>query len=113
MPLTEEEKVEAFELNNSQFESLKLNFIFLLDKFQDEARYASFTRCNDPTLPIRMREEFWASGFFGRLDSLYERFLILQPVFGIDRDSFIASIRPIIDGYYQLREEFYANMIIN
>ena len=113
MPLTEEEKVEAFELNNSHFESLKLNFTFLLDRFQDEARYASFTRFNDPTLPIRIREEFWVSGFFGRLDSLYERFLTLQPVFGVDRDSFIANIRPIVDGYYQLREEFYANMIIN
>ena len=113
MPLTEEEKVEAFELNNSQFESLKLNFIFLLDKFQDEARYASFARLDDPMLPIRIREEFWNSGFFGRLDSLYERFLTLQPVFGVDRESFIANIGPIMDGYNQLREEFYANMIIN
>ena len=113
MPLTEEEKVEAFELNNSQFESVKLSFIFLFDKFQDEARYDSFTRFNDPTLPIRIREEFWVSGFFGRLDSLYERFLALEPIFGDSRESFISNIRPILDGYNQLREEFYANMIIN
>ena len=113
MPLTEEEKVEAFELNNSQFESLRLNFIFLLDKFQDEARYASFARLDDPMLPIRIREEFWNSGFFGRLDSLYERFLALQPAFGADRESFVASIRPIMDGYNQLRNEFDANIIIN
>jgi hypothetical protein len=112
MPLTEEEKAEAFELNNSQFESMKLNFIFLLDKFQDEARYDSFTRFNDPTLPRRIREEFWVTRFFERLDNLYERFLSLQPKFGDDRESFVANTRPILDGYFQLREEFYANMII-
>jgi len=113
MPLTEEEKVEAFELNNSQFESLKLNFIFLLDKFQDEARYESFTRFNDPTLPRRVKEGFLVTRFFERLNTLYDRFLALQPKYGDDRESFVASTRPILDEYFQLREEFYVNMIIN
>ena len=113
MPLTEEEKIEAFELNISQFESLKLNFIFLFDKFQDEARYDSFERFNDPTLPIRIREEFWNTGFFSRLDNLYQRFLALQPVFGVDNASFVTIIGPIMDGFNHLRNEFYANMIIN
>ena len=113
MSLTEEEKAEAFELNNSQFESMRLNFIFLFEKFQDEARYESFTRFNDPTLPRRVREGFWVTRFFERLDTLYDRFLALQPKYGDERQIFVASTRPILDEYFQLREEFYANMIIN
>ena len=113
MSLTEEEKAWAFEVNNRQFENMKPNFIFLMDRYKDEIRYESFTRFNDPTLPRRVREGFLLTRFLERLHNLYVRFLALQPKYGDDRESLVASTRPILDEYFQLREEFYVNMIIN
>ena len=112
MSLLEEEKRQAFDVNTRLFEKMKSDFTYLLKRFDREARYESFTRFNVPTLPMRLREEFWTTSFFTRLDNLYDRFLALEPEYGVDCETYADTMRPIQDEYVKLREEFSDNLLV-
>ena len=106
------ENSKALLVNDLNFDNLQTHIKVLLDKVLDEVKYKSVTRFNNPELPMRVREGF-LTGFHARLERLYSVFLSQYPSYGDDRETVVVRMRPIIDEYIQLREEFFINMIIN
>ncbi len=104
---TEEEKAQDLERCFEKWEDLKQCFRFLLEKAYQEVEYEKEMAMESPR---RMVDGFLAD-FIPRLDYLFSLFIVSKPAYGERYGYFLERVKPILDDYVKLNNEFNSNKL--